>query len=613
MAEGNSGVGSFITKHRTAIIATIAAGSAAAGAFYYYNQLANESSEKETKSSKKKHKKKKGKTKKSSSSNASTADEKESSEESKPKYPIKENGEPDLGNIEQLSKEDRDKYAMALKDKGNHYFKKKDFENALKYYDYALEFKKDPVFYSNISACYVSLNQLDKVVENSTKALELKPDYSKALLRRASAYENLENYSEAIFDLSVLSLNNDFSGASIEPMLERNLNKQAMKVLKEKLDNEKEGGFEQQLPSDTSMASFFGIFTPEVSFDNYDDSNEADKELLNGLKNLYSAKHGCYTVADKSFSKAASLLTEQHNETSSDNKLKQKLAIALEYVGIFKFLKNDLPGAQLDIQEAISLNPRPTSYIYMALTMADKGDNQEYINYFEKAIALDPKCSATYYHRGQLHFITQEYEKAKEDFLKAKELDAKNIFSYIQLACLAYREGKMDECSQQFEETKKLFPVAPEVPTFYAEILADKGDLETASKQYDFAKRLEENQDCIHVGVAPLVGKATVLARQATPENFADATKLLEEACEKDPRSEQAKVGLAQLKLQQEDVETAIKLFEDAADLARSTDEKLQATTFAEAAKIQKKIRADPVIRAKVDQALADYRAQGMI
>lgn len=84
-------------------------------------------------------------------------------------------------------------------------------------------------------------------------------------------------------------------------------------------------------------------------------------------------------------------------------------------------------------------------------------------------------------------------------------------------------------------------------------------------------------------------------------------------ACEKDPRSEQAKIGLAQLKLQQEEVDEAITLFEEAADLARSFDEKLQATTFAEATKIQKKIRADPIISAKIEETLAAYRAQGMI
>ena len=652
-SPSDSSLAGFFSKHKTAIIATVAAGSAAVGAYIYYRQLqsfggsssnsTSSGSTTSTQASAKKNKKKNRKHKKSSDS-SSTASTNDGAKTGPPIYPVDAQNNPDLSklNINELPTAEKDKIATALKDKGNELFRNKDFEKALTYYNSALELKKDPVFYSNISACYVSLNQLDKVIEMSSKALELKPDYSKALLRRASAYESLERYDDAMFDLSVLSLNNDFSGASIEPMLERNLNKQALKVLKEKLESTAAAtasasgsgsgsgsgsepvSLEQPLPSNTSMASFFGIFDPELEFDNFNPENEADVVLKHGLTELYGATKDGFTAAENDFTKAYELFDKQHKEQklSSSPELNQKLAIAAEYLGIFKFLKNDIAKAQELIQRAIKLHPRVKSYIYMALITADRSstadpfnqaNTNDYFEYFKKALDLDPNCSATYYHRGQLYFITQDYTNARKDFIKAKELDESNIFPYIQLACLDYRAGSFQECEKQFDIAKKRFPVAPEVPTFYAEILADKGDLEQASKQYDFARRLEEEQQCIHVGVAPLIGKATVLARQPSPENFKEASRLLQLACERDPRSEQAKVGLAQLKLQEEDVEGAIKLFEEAADLARSFDEKLQATTFAEAAKVQRKIRADPVVRAKVEKALADYRAQGMI
>ena len=601
---------SFIKKNKTVIIAaiaTISAGTAAVGAYYYYKQLQEEvaatgsTADQDSGSAtangknKKKNKKKKKKTH---------------------AYPILENGNPDMEQIKSMSQDQKDTMATALKDKGNEFFKAKNMDEALTYYNYALDIKQDPVYYSNISACYVSLDDHEKVVEYTTKALELKPDYSKALLRRASSYEALERYSDAMFDLSVLSLNNDFSGASIEPMLERNLNKQAMRVLKDKLNitdettPEDKPMISQNLPSNTAMASFFGIFKPEVTLDNFDENNENDKSLQKGLQDLYSATNEGYLSAEKLFQIAEEGYLKQFNDTN-DETIKQKLAIALEYSGIFKFLTNDLTGAQEKIKKAIELYPRVNSYIYMALTMADKGDTQDYFTYFDKALELDPNCSATYYHRGQLYFITQKYDLARKDFIKAKELDEQNIFPYIQLACLEYRESNFQGCKEQFDLARKQFPTAPEVPTFYAEILADKEDFEEASKQYEIARKLEAKQGKIHVGIAPLVGKATVISRQPSIENFKEASKLFEEACELDPRSEQAKVGLAQLKLQEEDVDNAIVLFEEAADLARTIEEKLQATTFAEAAKVQKRIRADPVVRAKVEEALAMYRAQG--
>lgn len=592
---------SFLVRNRAAIIATIAAGTAAIGAGYYYYQLQQQQTlyhgdELSEEASSKKKKKKNQRKKKSANA-------------AQPIYPVNESGEPDLEAKDSFTAEQKESYAMALKDKGNEFFKEQNYNEALKFYNLALTLKQDPVFYSNISACYVSLGQLDKVVESSTKALELKPDYSKALLRRASANENLENYADALFDLSVLSLNGDFNGASIEPMLERNLNKQAMLVLKEKLGkNEK-----QLLPSDTSLASFFGIFTVETTFNNYDESSEADQELINGLVNLYKRSSAGYQNADSSFTKAAKLFEILLEASPEDQIVKEKTAIALEHLGIFKFLRNDPLGAYDDIQKAIQLHPRVNSYIYGALIMADKGESQEYFKNFENALKLDPKSAAVYYHRGQMFFLTQQYDKAGADFDKSKEYDETNIFPYIQIACLAYRENKFDDCETLFSEAKRKFPTAPEVPNFYAEVLTDKGDYDAALKQYDIAKRLEESLEGIHVGVAPLVGKATLLARNPIVENLLESTTLLEEACNLDPRSEQAKVGLAQLKLQQEEVEEAISLFEEAADLARNMDEKLQATTYAEASKVQKKIRADPVVNAKIQETLAAYREQGMM
>lgn len=600
MSSDNS-LANFVSRNKTAIIATAAAGVSAAGAYYYYKQLqqqrlsSDDASDGEAKPLKKKKKSKK----KKPTSGSPTASA----------YPVDENGEPKLDDIDQLTDEQKEKYAMGLKDKGNEFFKEKKFDDAIKYYNLALELKKDPVFYSNRSACYVSMGQLEKVVEDTTAALKLKPDYSKCLLRRASANESLGNYADAMFDLSALSLYGDFNGASIEPMLERNMNKQAMLVLKEKLEEKKD----HRLPSNTSLASFFGIFEPETSFENYDESVEADKLLLQGLTNLYKRTSEGYDTADESFTKAAAAYKTLLEESPENEILKQKAAIALEHVGIFKFLKNDPLSAHDDLKQALEYHPRVNSYIYLALIMADKGQATEYFENFDKALELDPNCAAVYYHRGQMYFITQQYENAGKDFDKAKECNENNIFPYIQLACLAYRENKFEDCETLFSEARRKFPTAPEVPNFYAEILSDKGDLANAKKQYEIARKLEDALDGIHVGIAPLVGKATLLAREPTVENFVEATQNFEEACEKDPRSEQAKIGLAQLKLQQEEVDEAITLFEEAADLARSFDEKLQATTFAEATKIQKKIRADPIISAKIEETLAAYRAQGMI
>ncbi|CAI4039493.1 hypothetical protein SMKI_08G1600 [Saccharomyces mikatae IFO 1815] len=627
----------FIARNKVAILATVSAGTAAVGAYVYYQQL-KQQQQQHLKGSKDHRRQSEASTNlkedevglKNKSSIANENKKKKNKRKRKNRAKSAEdfqctflpNGEPDISQLKGLTLSQKQTYAVQLKNKGNHFFTTKNFTEAIKYYQCAIELDpNDPVFYSNISACYISTGDLNKVLEYTTKALEIKPDHSKALLRRASANESLGNFTDAMFDLSVLSLNGDFDGASIEPMLERNLNKQAMKVLNENL-SKGDGRGSQLLPSNTSLTSFFGIFDPDLEISRVNNSSHFDTAyalLSDALQKLYSATNEGYLTADKLFTSATdayhSLLASQ-----VDGPLKENAALAFCYTGIFHFLKNNLLGAQALLQESINLHPTPNSYIFLALTLADKENSQEFFKYFQKAIDLDSEYPPTYYHRGQMYFILQDYVNAKADFQKAQNLYPENIYPYIQLACLLYKQGKFTESEALFNETKLKFPTLPEVPAFFAEILTDKGDFSTAIKQYDIAKRLEEVQEKIHVGIGPLIGKATILARQSSQdptqldeEKFNTAIALLTKACELDPRSEQAKIGLAQLKLQMEKIDDAIELFQDSAILARTMDEKLQATTFAEAAKIQKRLRADPIISAKMEMTLASYRAKGMI
>ncbi|CCD25599.1 protein channel TOM70 NDAI_0F02810 [Naumovozyma dairenensis CBS 421] len=606
MSSDNS-IKGFVSRNRTAIIATIAAGTTAVGAYYYYTQLQaqqqenvrpKEDTDKST-ATKKEKKKSKGKESKKPQEDTPTT--------KKPIYLVDSNGEPNLSDIDSLTEETKNEWAMALKDKGNELFKTSKFEDAIKYYHYALKLKDDPIYYSNISACYASLLQYEKVIEYATKALKLRPTFSKVLMRRALAYEAMGNFGDAMFDISACSLNGDMNDASIEPILERILNKQAEFVLKEKISANKE----QNLPSSTPLASFFRVFKPETSFANYEESNEADRELMNGLTNLYKNSEEGFQIADKSFLKAAELFKDQLSQNKDNEAIKEKTAIALEYSGILYYMKNETLKAHDSIKSAIELHPRVNSYIYQSLIGSDSTTTSEYLQNFDKALELEPNNPAIYYHRGQSYFIAQQYEKAGKDFDKVKELDENNIFAYIQLACLAYRESKFDDCETLFSEARRKFPTAPEVPNFFAEVLADRGESEKAMKEFDKAIELEaKTPEEIHVGIAPLIGKATLLISKPTVENFVEGIQLLQEACDKDPRSEQARLGLAQLKLQQEDIDEAIQLFEEAAELAKSYEEKLQATTFAEAAKIQKRIRADPAMDAKIRQTIEQMRSQ---
>ncbi|CAM6113845.1 unnamed protein product [Calypogeia fissa] len=102
--------------------------------------------------------------------------------------------------------------ATKAKAEGNSFFGQGQYEEAVASYQKGLAAcpLKDPedsavkeiraVLYSNRAACFSHKQLYQEAVEESTKALELNPNYIKALTRRYQAKEKLELYDDAIVD-----------------------------------------------------------------------------------------------------------------------------------------------------------------------------------------------------------------------------------------------------------------------------------------------------------------------------------------------------------------------------------------------------------------------------
>ena len=605
----SSNLGSFVAKHKVAILATLGVTVTAASTYYYLQaQQSSATSKPSADSPSKKSKKKKSKKKHSADANEKSPAAATTDAPTEKAYPIDSNGDPSLTQelINSLSEDDKNKIGLALKEDGNDFFKNKNFEKAIKFYTEALKLSQDPVYYSNRSACYVGLEDYEKVVEDTTSALKLKPDYTKCLLRRSNAYEQLGNYEESMYDLTALTLFGGFNNKSIEAILDRVLKKHSSQIVEKNLSKH-----QNELPSASSISSFFGAFEPE--WDNIeglkkDEENTADYYLYQGLKQLDERNYESFEKADSYFTQA---VANYELTYKIDESIKEKYAIALEYSGAFKFLKNDPLNALTDFQKALKLYPRSRTYVFNALISADKQDFESANKFFDEALKLNPDSAEVYYHKGQLFYLTAELTKAREAFEKAKVLNPENVYSYIQLACISYREGssKFDE---EFANAKKKFPTNPDLPNYYGEILADKGDLVNAIKQFEISFKLQDALPNITIGVLPLVNKAAILAKQPTEANIKESIELLEKAVKLDPKNELSKITLAQLKLQSNEIEDAIKLFEEASYLTRTYEEKLQATSFAEASKIQLRMKNDPILSKKLKEIIERYGAEGL-
>ncbi|VFQ88919.1 unnamed protein product [Cuscuta campestris] len=103
------------------------------------------------------------------------------------------------------------KRALELKEEGNNRFQAKDYVGALQQYENALKLtpKTHPdiaVFHSNRAACLMQMRPIDydAVIHECSMALQVQPQFVRALLRRARAYEAVGKYDMAMRDVQML-------------------------------------------------------------------------------------------------------------------------------------------------------------------------------------------------------------------------------------------------------------------------------------------------------------------------------------------------------------------------------------------------------------------------
>jgi mitochondrial import receptor subunit TOM70 len=135
--------------------------------------------------------------------------------------------------------------AIDIKNEGNKFFQSSRFEEAIECYTKAIEscpltYKLELAkFYQNRAAAYENISKLQNVIDDCTAALNLDPNYSKALHRRSKALESLGRLEEAFEDLTTLCLLDKFSSATMtaaDRVVKKLGNIMAKRVIAERVD-----------------------------------------------------------------------------------------------------------------------------------------------------------------------------------------------------------------------------------------------------------------------------------------------------------------------------------------------------------------------------------------
>lgn len=281
--------------------------------------------------------------------------------------------------VQAMSVDDRKHWAVKLKEAGNHAYGSKDFNKAIDLYSKAILCKPEAVYYSNRAACYNALADWEKVVEDTTAAINLDPEYVKAMNRRANAYDKLEKYSESLLDYTASCIIDGFKNASSAEAVERLLKKFAESKAKEIMANKP-----SKLPSPTFVSNYLQSFRPKDRPEGLEDSVEfatdtGKGQLQLGLRAMDSKTGEGYEEAAAAFDKAIEL-----------NDLGPYEAFAYNMRGTFICLRGKHEQALADLTKSVELDPSMTqSYIKRASMSLELGKEDAFLWEMEPGLVTD--------------------------------------------------------------------------------------------------------------------------------------------------------------------------------------------------------------------------------
>ncbi|KYK58329.1 mitochondrial outer membrane 72K protein [Drechmeria coniospora] len=566
---------SWVSKNKAVVytIAGVAVAVTGAGVVYYLNSDLTKPTPSPKLSKKERRKRKEAERKASESKEAVAAQHQAASAESEADLP-----DVDEHSVLALTPEQRDEYAARLKQAGNKAYGDKAYNKAIGLYSQAILCKPDPVFYSNRAACHSAMSEWDKVIEDTTAAINMDAEYVKAINRRATAYEHQKMYSEALLDFTASCIIDNFKSDSTAQAVER-----LLKVFAEHRAKEMMASRPPKLPSPIFVGNYLQSFRQRPRPAELDDAAELDLasgkgQLRLGLQGLEKKTADGYEQARLAFEEALELGDLGAHE-----------ALAYNLRGTMRTLLGKHAEATMDFDRSIELDPTlAQSYIKRASINLELGEADKAEAEFADALRQNPDDPDVYYHRAQANFIKGDLSEAQKDYQKSIDLDKDFIFSHIQLGVTQYKMGSIASSMATFRRCIKNFPTLPDVYNYYGELLLDQGKFSEAVEKFDTAMEMEKQSKPMSMNVLPLINKALALFQWK--QDFGEAEKLCQKALIIDPECDIAVATMAQLLLQQNNVTEALVYFERAAELARTEGEIVNALSYAEATRTQVKV-----------------------
>jgi tetratricopeptide (TPR) repeat protein len=168
-------------------------------------------------------------------------------------------------------------------------------------------------------------------------------------------------------------------------------------------------------------------------------------------------------------------------------------------LGVALAAKGQLDEAIACFQKAIALEPElANSHNNLGDALKDKGQVDQAIACYQQALALEPKFARAHYNLGVALAAKRQLDEAIAGFRKALALDPKHAKAHHRLGTALYRKGQLDEAIACYHKAIALDPKLAGAHYNLGIALSAKGQEDEAIACYQKAIALDPNNGSAH-------------------------------------------------------------------------------------------------------------------
>jgi tetratricopeptide (TPR) repeat protein len=325
--------------------------------------------------------------------------------------------------------------------------------------------------YLKVGDEFLENRKFQDAIDQFTKAIDLDPDFDKAYISRAKAYENINEFDKAVEDYNTLSIFDEgneeyyYRSAKMYFLLkeyDKSLTKVNLALDKKRIYPEAQQLKVNNLIELKKYNEALEIAKEALKY-RESDINFFNYAKINELVGLYDEAADGYDKAIKknksfldAYSALANLQRERKNLSEAMKTINEAIEINQNYAEGYR-VRSLIYADQLKYSEAINdvstiLLMQPDNvdmYFQRAKFYQGYAQHMNAVTDFSKVIALDPKNAAAYYNRATSYEQIMRYDDAIKDYKKLAEV-AENDDEAMKL--LAQAEGRLFELNRESDK-----------------------------------------------------------------------------------------------------------------------------------------------------------------